>query len=161
MNRRGNEGMRWEWERERREGGSCRVVPPLCPSTSNNFESCLASPRIQNTNNFVVRAISSDCSYNSSERTERGGESRECGLKGANVYTFTLMLRFPCLSPLHLYNLFRKLSDHIINCLQHQFVPAPHEAVWCLHWVKRANIRIHMASLSQLMEIISCAFFLG
>lgn len=31
--------------------------------------------------------------------------------------------------PLHLYNLFRKLSDHIINCLQHQFVPAPHEAV--------------------------------
>lgn len=27
--------------------------------------------------------------------------------------------------------------------------------------VKHANIRIHMASLSQLMEIISCAFFLG
>lgn len=77
----------------------------------------------------MVRAISSDCSCNSSERTERGGgESKECGLKGAYVYTFTLMLQFPCLFPLYLYNLFHKLSDHIIN-IQHQCVPAPHEAV--------------------------------
>lgn len=117
-------------EREERRGQLQGGPTPLSLHLQQLRESCLASPRIQNTNNFVVRAISSDCSYNSSERTERGGgESRECGLKRANVYTFTLMLRFPCLSPLHLYNLFRKLSDHIINCLQHQFVPAPHEAV--------------------------------
>lgn len=83
-------------EREERRGQLQGGPTPLSLHLQQLRESCLASPRIQNTNNFVVRAISSDCSYNSSERTERGGESRECGLKGANVYTFTLIsLSFP------------------------------------------------------------------
>ncbi len=66
MNRSGNEGMRWEWEREKgaAAGWSHPSVPPP-------LECCLASLRIQNTNNFMLRATRADCSCNSADRGER------------------------------------------------------------------------------------------